>query len=282
MLGNHPKRWDKRGVVIQADKEHRQYKVMTFGSRRMTIRNRKHLRKFTPVNTPANMPLGLPKNSLLSSAPIQRRNQPPPQIKEYDLPSPPPTQPWEQPQVPNQTTEPVTAHPQEAQTQSLPPHWQVQQQHQEPVQSPPLGQHTAVPDYFQEDGRQDIPEIHINQGNSVNTSAYQQDMNIHQQLPSGQLPEPEHSTSLRRSDRATRGKTSRYDDFVQNIIPAYPPSQMISNGYYHQYPQMMSNQMMPNQMMPNQMMSNQLMTNQLMTNQMMNNCLLQPTMPWYQ
>ena len=42
LLGNHPKRWGKCGVVIQADTEHRQYKVMTFGSRRMTIMNRKH------------------------------------------------------------------------------------------------------------------------------------------------------------------------------------------------------------------------------------------------
>ena len=30
-LGNKPKRWDKRGVVVQADPDIRQYKVMTFG-----------------------------------------------------------------------------------------------------------------------------------------------------------------------------------------------------------------------------------------------------------
>ena len=185
--------------------------------RRMTIRNRKHLRKFTPVNTPANMPLGLPKNSLLSPAPVQRRNQPPAQIKEYDLPSPPPTQPWEQPQVHNQTPEPAPAQPQDVQSQSLPQHVQVQQQRQEPVQLPPLGQYNPVPDYFQDDARQDMPGIHINQENSVNTSPYQQDMNMHQQAPG-----PDHSPPLRRSERSTRGQTSRYDDFVLQIFPVCP------------------------------------------------------------
>merc|ERR1712086_1103847 len=51
-LGNKPKRWDKRGVVVQADPKTRQYKVMAFGSRRLTLRNRKFLRKYTPVYTP--------------------------------------------------------------------------------------------------------------------------------------------------------------------------------------------------------------------------------------
>ena len=272
LLGNHPKRWDKRGVVIQADAEHRQYKVMTFGSRRMTIRNRRHLRKFTPVNTPANMPLGLPKNNLLSPAPVMRRQEPPTLVKEYDLPSPPPPQPGEEQPVHIQTTEPVTDQPQYVQTQSLPQHWQVQQQHQEPVQSHPVDQHNTVPDYFHEDARQDIPGIHINQGNSVNTSPYQQDMNIPYQVP-----EADHSPPLRRSERATRGQTRRYDDFVQNIFPVCSPSQVPSNHYQCQYPQMMTNLMWPNQLMPNQMMTNQLMTNQLMTSH-----LPQPTMQWYQ
>ena len=233
LLGNHPKRWDKRGVVIQADTEHRQYKVMTFGSRRMTIRNRKHLRKFTPVNTPANMPLGLPKNNLPASAPEQRTQQPPTQIKEYDLPSPPPPQSWETPQVRIQTTEPLTAQAQHDQTQSLPlpQPLQVQHQHQEPVQSPPFGLNNPVPDYFQEDARQDNPGIHSNLGNSVNTNPFQQDMNVNQQP---RMPEPDHSTPLRRSDRATRGQTSRYDDFVQTILPAYQPSPMSSNHYHYQ------------------------------------------------
>ena len=59
-LGNNPKRWDKRGVVVQADPKTRQYKVMTFGSRRLTLRNRRFLRQYTPIHTPPGTPTGLP------------------------------------------------------------------------------------------------------------------------------------------------------------------------------------------------------------------------------
>ena len=158
------------------------------------------------------------------------------------------------------------AQPQAVQTQSPQQHVQVQKQHQEPVQSPPPGHHNLVPDYFQDDARQDIPGIHINQGNSVNTGPYQKDVNIHQQIP-----EPDHSPTLRRSERATRGQTRRYDDFVQTILPVCPPSQMMTNL-------MMPNQVMTNQYQYPQMMSNQMMTNKMMTNQMP----MQPTMLWYQ
>ena len=58
-LGNKPKRWDKRGVVVQADPKTRQYKVMAFGSRRLMLRNRRLLRKYTPVHTPPDTPTGL-------------------------------------------------------------------------------------------------------------------------------------------------------------------------------------------------------------------------------
>ena len=44
-LGNKPTCWDKQGAVVQADPKTRQYKVMAFGSRRLTLRNRKFLRK---------------------------------------------------------------------------------------------------------------------------------------------------------------------------------------------------------------------------------------------
>ena len=60
-LGNKPKQWDKRGVVVQAHPEIRQYKVMVFGSRRLSLRNRRFLRKYQPVHVPSNMLLGLPK-----------------------------------------------------------------------------------------------------------------------------------------------------------------------------------------------------------------------------
>ena len=48
LLGNNPKRWDKRGVILEV-LPHRQYKVRMDGSRRISLRNRKHLRKFEPL-----------------------------------------------------------------------------------------------------------------------------------------------------------------------------------------------------------------------------------------
>ena len=58
-LGNKPKCWDRRGVAVQADPKTRQYKVMAFGSRRLTLRNRRFLRKHTPINSPPGTPTGL-------------------------------------------------------------------------------------------------------------------------------------------------------------------------------------------------------------------------------
>ena len=46
-LGNHPRRWDKSGCVVEV-KQHDQYIVKIDGSGRATLRNRKFLRKFTP------------------------------------------------------------------------------------------------------------------------------------------------------------------------------------------------------------------------------------------
>ena len=47
-LGNHPKKWDKRGVIVEV-LPFQQYKVRVDGSRRLTLRNRKFLRPFTPM-----------------------------------------------------------------------------------------------------------------------------------------------------------------------------------------------------------------------------------------
>ena len=195
--------------------------------------------------------------------------QPPAPIKEYDLPSPPPPQPWEEPQVHIQTTEPVTDQHQEVQAQSLPQLGLAPQQHHEPVQAQPLGQHSHVPDYQYVDDRQDNPGTHISHENCVNTSPYHLDINLnmHQQLP-GHAQSP----ALRRSERSTRGQTSRYDNFVETLYPVCPASQAPQSYYHYQYLQMMSNQMMTNQMTPNH----------LMTSQMMTNHLPQPMMLWYQ
>ena len=52
-LGNSPRRWDRRGVIVEV-LPHRQYKVMMDGSRRISLRNRKFLRKFQRVETSDN------------------------------------------------------------------------------------------------------------------------------------------------------------------------------------------------------------------------------------
>ena len=46
-LGNHPRKWDKTGTVIEV-KQHNQYLIKIDGSGRATLRNRQFLRKYTP------------------------------------------------------------------------------------------------------------------------------------------------------------------------------------------------------------------------------------------
>ena len=47
LIGNHPKRWERTGVIVEVKQFH-QYVVRVDGSGRVTLRNRQHLRKFTP------------------------------------------------------------------------------------------------------------------------------------------------------------------------------------------------------------------------------------------
>ena len=44
--GNYPRRWEKRGVVVEV-LTHDQYQVRVEGSRKLTLRNRRYLRKYT-------------------------------------------------------------------------------------------------------------------------------------------------------------------------------------------------------------------------------------------
>ena len=50
-MGQHPLKWDKTGVVIEV-RQFDQYVVKVDGSGRVTLRNRKFLRKYVPVHTP--------------------------------------------------------------------------------------------------------------------------------------------------------------------------------------------------------------------------------------
>ena len=49
--GQHPNKWDRTGTVVEV-KQHDQYQVKVDGSGRVTLRNRRFLRKFTPITPP--------------------------------------------------------------------------------------------------------------------------------------------------------------------------------------------------------------------------------------
>ena len=70
--GSHPKRWDKTGRVMQK-LPFRQYRVKVDGSNRLTLRNRKFLRKIDPVcahRMPATASVGTqPSSNLAESTP---------------------------------------------------------------------------------------------------------------------------------------------------------------------------------------------------------------------
>ena len=50
--GNNPRKWNKTGKMVEV-RQHNQYAIRVDGSGRITLRNRKFLRKFTPVMTPS-------------------------------------------------------------------------------------------------------------------------------------------------------------------------------------------------------------------------------------
>lgn len=104
-IGSNPRKWDKTGVVIEV-KQHNQYVVRVDGSGRVTLRNRKFLRKFVPVipstnansspsvysylkhiysdstnHTPAPIPhIGDPTSPTITDEPLQDDSHHPPPI----------------------------------------------------------------------------------------------------------------------------------------------------------------------------------------------------------
>lgn len=87
--GPHPKKWDKTGTVVEV-RQHDQYVIKVDGSGRVTLRNRRFLRKFSPIHN--NMP---PPRSIYddlatrvpTSAPVAT-----PSLPDSDIP-PAPTEP---------------------------------------------------------------------------------------------------------------------------------------------------------------------------------------------
>ena len=53
--GNYPRRWDKSGVCVEV-RQHDQYVIKVDGSGRLTLRNRKFLRKFSPYSQGTRSP----------------------------------------------------------------------------------------------------------------------------------------------------------------------------------------------------------------------------------
>ena len=77
-VGPYPRKWDKTGVVIEV-RHYDQYVIRVDGSRRVTLRNRKFLRKYIPVIAPrAKLTLdgdiGLPRS--MPSSPEQSNGPP--------------------------------------------------------------------------------------------------------------------------------------------------------------------------------------------------------------
>ena len=120
LSGNHPLRWERTGTVVEC-KPHHQYVVKVDGSGRTTLRNRRHLRKFTPFVSADH------KFQSYSSHPVEETETSPvqPTVEAESLPAipspevedlPQPTTPASQPeesQVPANTDPLVDVIPSE-------------------------------------------------------------------------------------------------------------------------------------------------------------------------
>ena len=84
-MGNHPSKWDITGVVVEV-KEFDQYVLKIDGSGRLTLRNRKFLRKITPYQLTKHFKSDLPVPTTQTQEPPQPLPPPPVQI-----PDEPPT-----------------------------------------------------------------------------------------------------------------------------------------------------------------------------------------------
>ena len=70
LLGKNPLRWDRTGVVVEV-KPFRQYSIRVDGTGRVTLRNRRNLRKFTPFYGPEK-PNNQLTHKLLVESPVPR------------------------------------------------------------------------------------------------------------------------------------------------------------------------------------------------------------------
>ena len=94
--GNYPKRWDRSGVVVESH-GFESYTLKVDGSGRLTRRNRKHLRRFSPANQgssqedkPPTLPAPPPLN-LLRPSTSSKPSGSQPSVIPQSLPTPPKT-----------------------------------------------------------------------------------------------------------------------------------------------------------------------------------------------
>ena len=115
--GNYPKRWDRTGVVVEVG-QNDQYSVKIDGSGRVTVRNRRFLRKFKPATTeiqPApsrNIPYNTSSEAFqVPEPPLPDIDYQPehPQVIEHPTPEPEARTPMLEPQTPQLADDPTLA-----------------------------------------------------------------------------------------------------------------------------------------------------------------------------
>merc|ERR1711951_296399 len=66
VVGNNPLKWERTGTVIEV-LPYKQYRIKLDGSGRTTLRNRRHLRKFTPFYSKLVQPTHPVKNPAIKA-----------------------------------------------------------------------------------------------------------------------------------------------------------------------------------------------------------------------
>ena len=210
---------------------------MTFGSRRLTLRNRRFLRKFTPAYKPAGAPTGISGKTPAVETPIV-----PKQVKPR-IPQTKPVKDYQLPASPTNSVIPGEISSRRDQQQTLPVR---QVGYQPPVfHAAPRAEPDIMPSPVE--SQDPIPAqpmmmqqpMVITQPEAVTLQPSYQDV-VPQPMPvqqyqQQQLPQPDAVTlqhggqnvnpglisplspPLRRSTRPTRGQTDKYKDFVQHL-----------------------------------------------------------------
>ncbi len=104
--GNHPKKWDKTGVVVEV-KQFDQYVIRVDGSGRATLRNRQFLRKYTPAISKTALRVNVPPLTPAYSPTTHNVVPPPPSTTKPPANPSATTAPAGKPVVENLSTHPT-------------------------------------------------------------------------------------------------------------------------------------------------------------------------------